>query len=263
MQYEVYLDVLFLENMMIDFLILMAVRKIFPCTATYGNLLAGAFTGSVMTCIILMLPLPVLIRYFLLFFLINSCMVIIGLRAFHFQAFLKSWILVYLISFLFGGIMNWLRFYIGNKLRIGSLFFVLIICSYFFLNKGLLFLKELMKFQTCYCHVTLLLNGKEFKLHAFLDSGNHLQDTLTGKPVHILSQTVSKQIQAQTAIQPVRYIPYQTIQKGNGVLPVIRAERLIVHSSPEYFIESPLIGISDQNDFGNGKYELILHPKDC
>lgn len=31
MQYEVYLDVLFLENMMMDFLILLAVKKVFPC----------------------------------------------------------------------------------------------------------------------------------------------------------------------------------------------------------------------------------------
>ena len=38
MQYEVYLDVLFLENMMMDFLILLAVKKVFPCSATYGKI---------------------------------------------------------------------------------------------------------------------------------------------------------------------------------------------------------------------------------
>ena len=51
MQYEVYLDVLFLENMMMDFLILLAVKKVFPCSATYGSLLAGSFTGSLLTCV--------------------------------------------------------------------------------------------------------------------------------------------------------------------------------------------------------------------
>lgn len=49
MQYEVYLDVLFLENMMMDFLILLAVKKVFPCSATYGSLLSGSFTGSLLT----------------------------------------------------------------------------------------------------------------------------------------------------------------------------------------------------------------------
>ena len=56
MQYEVYLDVLFLENMMMDFLILLAVKKVFPCSATYGSLLAGSFTGSLLTCAILFFP---------------------------------------------------------------------------------------------------------------------------------------------------------------------------------------------------------------
>ena len=72
MQYEVYLDVLFLENMMMDFLILLAVKKVFPCSATYGSLLAGSFTGSLLTCAILFFPCPVWTRYILLFFLVNS-----------------------------------------------------------------------------------------------------------------------------------------------------------------------------------------------
>lgn len=59
MQYEVYLDVLFLENMMMDFLILLAVKKVFPCSATYGSLLSGSFTGSLLTCAILFFPCPV------------------------------------------------------------------------------------------------------------------------------------------------------------------------------------------------------------
>ena len=71
MQYEVYLDVLFLENMMMDFLILLAVKKVFPCSATYGSLLAGSFTGSLLTCVILFFPCPLWSRYILIFFLLN------------------------------------------------------------------------------------------------------------------------------------------------------------------------------------------------
>ena len=96
MQYEVYLDVLFLENMMMDFLILLAVKKVFPCSATYGSLLAGSFTGSLLTCAILFFPCPVWVRYILLFFLVNSCMTVIGLKLRTFPVFLKAWILLYL-----------------------------------------------------------------------------------------------------------------------------------------------------------------------
>ena len=30
----------------------------------------------------------------------------------------------------------------------------------------------------------------------------------------------------------------------------------------EFLIHSPLIGISEQKNFGNGKYEMLLHPED-
>ena len=60
------------SNMMMDFLILLAVKKVFPCSATYGSLLAGSFTGSLLTCAILFFPCPVWTRYILLFFLVNS-----------------------------------------------------------------------------------------------------------------------------------------------------------------------------------------------
>ena len=62
MQYEVYLDVLFLENMMMDFLILLAVKKVFPCSSTYGILLAGSFTCSLLTGAILFFPCPLWTR---------------------------------------------------------------------------------------------------------------------------------------------------------------------------------------------------------
>ena len=171
MQYEVYLDVLFLENMMMDFLILLAVKKVFPCSATYGSLLAGSFTGSLLTCAILFFPCPVWTRYILLFFLVNSCMTVIGLKIRTFPVFFKAWILLYLASFLLGGIMSWLRLYFGKFFRIISFLFTLGICGFFLLYHGLLFLKKLWKSQDHSFDVILTVNGKDFHLKAFLDSG--------------------------------------------------------------------------------------------
>ena len=69
MQYEVYLDVLFLEKYDDGFSDSSGSKKVFPCSATYGSLLAGSFTGSLLTCAILFFPCPVWTRYILRFFL--------------------------------------------------------------------------------------------------------------------------------------------------------------------------------------------------
>ena len=229
MQYEVYLDVLFLENMMMDFLILLAVKKVFPCSATYGSLLAGSFTGSLLTCAILF----------------------------------KAWILLYLASFLLGGIMSWLRLYFGKFFRIISFLFTLGICGFFLLYHGLLFLKKLWKSQDHSFDVILTVNGKDFHLKAFLDSGNHLSDPLTGKPVHIISKDACQKISSQISPGRLRYIPYRTIQKTTSILPVFSVKKMRITGESEFLIQSPLIGISEQKNFGNGKYEMLLQPEDC
>ncbi len=263
MQYEVYLDVLFLENMMMDFLILLAVKKVFPCSATYGSLLAGSFTGSLLTCVILFFPCPVWSRYILLFFLVNSCMTVIGLKIRTFHVFFKAWILLYLASCLLGGIMSCLRLYFGKFFRITSFLFTLGICGFFLLYHGLLFLKKLWKSQDHSYDVILTVNGKDFHLKAFLDSGNHLSDPLTGKPVHIISKNACQKISSQISPGRLRYIPYQTIQKTTGILPVFSIQKMKITGESEFWIHSPLIGISEQKNFGNGKYEMLLHPEDC
>ena len=230
MQYEVYLDVLFLENMMMDFLILLAVKKVFPCSATYGSLLAGSFTGSLLTCAILFFPCPVWTRYILLFFLVNSCMTVIGLKIRTFPVFFKAWILLYLASFLLGGIMSWLRLYFGKFFRIISFLFTLGICGFFLLYHGLLFLKKLWKSQ-------------DHSFDVILDA----------------CQKISSQISPGR----LRYIPYRTIQKTTSILPVFSVKKMRITGETEFLIQSPLIGISEQKNFGNGKYEMLLHPEDC
>ena len=149
---------------MMDFLILLAVKKVFPCSATYGSLLAGSFTGSLLTCAILFFPCPVWTRYILLFFLVNSCMTVIGLKIRTFPVFFKAWILLYLASFLLGGIMSWLRSLFW-KIFPDHIFFFSPLASvvFFLLYHGLLFLKKLWKSQDHSFDVILTVNGKDFQ----------------------------------------------------------------------------------------------------
>lgn len=134
---------------------------------------------------------------------------------------------------------------------------------FFLLYHGLLFLKKLWKSQDHSFDVILTVNGKDFHLKAFLDSGNHLSDPLTGKPVHIISKDACQKISSQISPGRLRYIPYRTIQKTTSILPVFSVKKMRITGESEFLIHSPLIGISEQKNFGNGKYEMLLHPEDC
>ena len=57
-----------------------------------------------------------------------------------------------------------------------------------------------------------------------------------------------------------RYVPYRTIGKAEGVLPVFRVDRMCIHRDTDYWVEGPLIGISEEKVSAEGEYEMILNP---
>lgn len=260
MQYELYIDVFFLVNFLMDYLVLLIIRRALSCSATHGNVALGALTGAVCTCAVIMIPMPSFIKIICLHTLINTLMVIIGLKAIKNRIFWKSMILLYLTSFLLGGAMNWIAQYTGGYFRIGCLFFGVLIGCWFLVTGGLRFLESLWKLKEFQCEATLYIGEHSLRLKAVIDSGNGLYDTLTGKPVNIIDKKAMEKLTETEKIQKVRYIPFRTVEKGEGVLPVITIDRMCIHGKKEKEVISPLIGISGQHGFLDGTYELILHP---
>lgn len=263
MQYELYIDVFFLVNFVMDYLVLQIVKKALKCTATHGNVLLGALVGAGASCIIVCIPASAFMKFLCLHILINTSMVIIGLKIREFRTFLKAVILMYLAGFQLGGVMTWLGQYMGGHIRIGCLFLTITVCSYFLASKGMDFLENFWKIREYRCEVTLWLHESSYRTHAMIDSGNGLYDALTGKPVHIIGRKAINKLTKQEKIQNVRYIPYRTIQKSNGVLPIITIDKMCIHGKKETVVIKPLLGISEQHLFDNETCEMILHPDDC
>ena len=59
-----------------------------------------------------------------------------------------------------------------------------------------------------------------------IDSGNNLEDYITGKPVHIITSKTLKKLTSINEKQKIRYVPYHTIQEEEGVLPVIKLDKM-------------------------------------
>ena len=68
------------------------------------------------------------------------------------------------------------------------------------------------------------------------------------------------EILKENELQTLRYIPYCSVGTEKGVLPVIRAEKMCIHTGQECWVEKPLIGICEEDSFTNGEYQMILNP---
>lgn len=257
MYYELYVDVLFLVNFMMDYILLLIVRKMLQCTATHGRICIGAAVGSLLTCLVVILPIPyAIIKLILFHVLVNTCMIRVGLKIKTIRSFLKAIIMLYIGSVLLGGIMEIFRTYV----RIGSFFFVVAIVGYYIVLGIWKFVSYMQRWNQYHCMVDLYLGNKKYQIKGMIDTGNGLRDPISGTPVNILDRHTARTLFGEEHLKDVRYIPYQSIGKKAGVLPAVQLERMCILKDTECWVERPLIAISEETISKGGEYEMILNP---
>lgn len=259
MYYELYVDVLFLVNFMMDYLLLLLVRRMLRCTATHGSICAGALTGSLMTCIIFVSPVPYAFLKFMMFhMLVNTLMIRVGLKIKTVSNFMKAFFMLYTGGFLLGGVLSYLQQYIN--IRMGSLFFVTAAAGYWIVTAIWNFISHIQRINRHHCKVELYMGEREYRVIGIIDTGNGLWDAAAGKPVSILDKRTAGDFFDMKKIEKIRYVPYRSIGKSAGVLPVVEIDKMCVYGSEVYWIQKPLIAISEEEILAGGECKMILNP---
>lgn len=260
MQYELYIDLFFLVNFMMDYILLMLLRKMLACTATHGRVIAGAAAGAVMTCAVIAAPIPYgFIKLFLLHSAVNVVMLKAGLGIQWGRPFVKAFLFLYIGGFLLGGVMGFLRQYV----RAGSLFFILALSGYL-LTSGIWSLTEaLIRYNRTHCTAVLYRKEKSCKVKALIDTGNRLMDDKTGKPVSVIGVESARILGFQEDMESVgklRYIPYHSIGNAKGALPLFEIDKMyLTGSKNKVEVRHPLLAVCGE-EMAFDSYGMILNP---
>lgn len=260
MQYELYIDVFFVVNFLMDFLILQIMKRVLKSNAAEEKILLGALAGAFSTSLLICISLAGWIKLVILHLGISTWMIKI-VFGFQKKDILKKWSILYIVSVLVGGVLTSIRQYVGKSFEVFGLFLSAVICSYSLVMKIMEFLERYWKVSGGKCQVRLYLNGKSCKVSAIKDTGNMLYDSITGKPVHIISNNAIKKFTNEKVVL-MRYISYHTVQGDSEVMPLIKIDKMCICGEEEQEIKEPLLGISACAEFGDGDYDMILHPKD-
>lgn len=257
MYYELYVDVFFLVNFMMDFLLLLLAKKILKCSATHGNICMGSLVGSLLTCLVVLLPVKSAVLKLILFHMvINIIMIYIGLRVHTLREIIRAWIALYIGGFLLGGVFT--CFY--QYLKVGSLFFTGAMLSYWIVQGIWSFIISIMRLKQTECDVTLYQNGQICTIHALIDTGNSLLDPLTKQPVCIVEQRIVGKWFEENEIKKMRRIFFHSIGKNCGTLPVLELEKMCIHYEKEYWVIKPIIALCENKISSDGEYGMILNP---
>lgn len=266
MHYELYIDVLFLENFMIDSLLLLTINRILQWERNYGRILFAGMLGSLLTCLVMIVSIPVWLKSSLFYAGIPCLMIVVMEKERSMLRLGRGIALLYLLAVFLGGILTLFRPY----LRYISLFYGLAVIS----TQGMLLVWKLFRRvkteQVRCCKVTLYTESEAYTIKGLIDTGNCLTDPICGEGVHVLDctfyeQMFQKQLESFSVCgteavseERMHYIPYRSVS-GTGIMKVFRIEKMCVEKEKKQWVEHPLIGVSESPICADGSYQLILN----
>ncbi|MCI8416459.1 MAG: sigma-E processing peptidase SpoIIGA [Lachnospiraceae bacterium] len=257
MYYELYIDVLFLENLVLDYLLLRLVRQILGCSATQLRMCLAAGLGSLSFCVLCWFSLLWTVPGMLISYVgISMLMVKLGYGIRGRGEMLRALGLLYVCSLLLGGILTWMQeAFWPAKLPL----WLLAVPGLLVLELSMSWIFSVRRQRASLCQVTLFYGGVCRTLTGLWDTGNQLYDPLHQKPVSIVERSaLEPEVSKEELLFPVSY---HSVGKKDGMLQALIADYLTVQLGKRTcLIRRPVLALAEEALSSDGSYTLILNP---
>lgn len=234
---EIYLDIVFILNFLVDFLLIMGTNSISGYPLAAGRAAMASLAGAGYAAVCVVPGFEFLSGGF--WRIVSFFFMSVAAFGWNYDAIRRGALFVFL-SMALGGI----ALGIGNGgfwAIVMSAVGVCLLCVLGFPRRP---------GQQHYVAVQILHGGKRASLTALLDTGNTLRDPVSGWPVLVADQLVAEKLLALSADQllhPIetiasrrypglRLIPYSAVGQSAGMLLGLRVEHLMVNGKKENMI---------------------------
>jgi len=282
-----YVDIIFLENIFMNSIILLATGVILKTQIKIWRNLISSFIGSIYAIIIYISNIEIYSNVFLKIIL-SVVIVYIAFKPQNIKSFLKHIIIFYLTSFTFGGVAFALLYFVSPqdilfqdgvligtypiKMILGGGIIGFIIITVSFKN-----IKGRLSHKDMFCSLKLHSGNKEVIVNAIVDTGNFLKDPITKAPVVVIESSKlvdifpkeilenvtniinGKDIELGEYSSKIRMVPFKSLGKENGLLLGIKIDEIkLEFQDIQYEHKDIIVGIYNGSLSRNGKYEGLV-----
>ena len=275
----VYLDIILIENILMNYIILFATGFIQKIQMKQVRLIISGSFGGIYAILSYLNIIPIY-SYFFMKILLSIIMIYIAFSVQNIKKMLKSVILFYLSSFVMGGCALALLYLIRPenimfkngvlvgtypiKITIiaGAVGFILVQIA-FSINKRQLNKKDMIG------KLEISINKRKAEFRAYIDSGNMLKEPITKEPVIIvekekLQNLINIDLEQMLGGEGLndnklkfRIIPFNSIGNQNGILIGIKPDFVkITFDDIEKYAENVIIGLYDKKI--NKNYNALI-----
>lgn len=287
----VYIDIIIIENLVMNYIILYATGIISKNKIYYFRILIASLIGAIYSISQYISNLNIYSNW-ILKIILAIIMVFISFNPQNIKKMCKLLILFYLTTFTFGGVATYLIYvlrpenviirngmfvgtYVLKVIFIGAIIGTIILMISFKIVKNKITKKDMI------CKVKITLNQKEKILDAIVDTGNMLKEPITGNPVVVVERNVlydlmPKEILNNTEailggdfekipenikneyIPKLKMIPFSSLGKQNGMLIGIKPEKVEVINEQIEKKDNAIIGIYNKSLTKRGEYNALI-----
>lgn len=288
----VYLDIIFLENFILNFIILYAVSLVIKEKAGCIKLMIASLIGA--SYVIIYYLINFQSKWNLIFKIILSVvMVYISFMPKSFKEFIKQIIFFYLVSFVFGGaslgviyMVNAGRISIRNGIIVGNYtlktIFIGVILAFTIITVAFKFVKNRISKKDLFCNIKIIINQSKINVKAVIDTGNFLKEPITNIPVIVVEKDILRNFVPKEILENIenilggdlknipeniqneymsklKVIPFSSLGKQNGMLLGIKADGVVVEiDNEEKYVEKVILGIYTKKLSKKDEYNALL-----
>ena len=270
MYYRIYLDTLFLVNFIMDYAVLSLVAGIMQFTSTHLFLrrILAAGTGAAWSLAVVIFGLFQGVWNYVGYMVIAAVMVRIVSGKTGWIAWFKGIGVMYAVTFALGVLFHVLYYYtsVGYFIHTASAGTWIVVIGVVI---GAPVIKKLLEVITYKISVSgtrtaavLEIEGKEIRIAALCDTGNSLRDPFYGgAPVSVVESEAVESVLKEPASHMYHLIPYSSVGQENGLIPVVRFERLTVTMDKKVFeVNKPWVALYSGHLSTESEFQMILNP---
>ena len=269
----VYIDVLFLLNLWIDFLLLSLTARLCRVPARRGRLVLGAVVGAAL-CVLLFLP-PLSVWLSLVIRILGTVLLtVVTFRWYSWRIFWKLLIVFAMVSAVFSGVATalWYTVAPAGFMVVGGVVYydapASLLIVFTAISYAVILLYERLRRRTAPKNRVYILeiqeNGKQLVCSLLYDSGCTLKEPFSGRAALVIDRLAAETLLPDGWLEDaalaracgVRFIPFETVG-GEGALPAFCPERMIITDKKggRFDVSGSFLAVSDA--LGHGEYTAL------
>lgn len=284
----VYIDVILIENVFMNYIILYSTGLIYKIKPQNIRIIISSIIGAFYALISYM-QITEIYSGLAIKFILSLAMVYIAFNSQNLKILLKQLLMFYLTSFIFGGAAFALMYFINPQkiimengiyigtypikiVLLGAILAFTIVKTTFKMIKGKITEKELI------CKIKVKIFDKTAEVTALMDTGNQLKEPITGESVIVIEKQSMELLIPRIVLDNIdnilkgscpeniekystklRVIPFSSLGKTNGMMLGIKPDDVLIETEQgKASVTHAIIGICNSNLTKNGSYTALI-----